>query len=189
SQLALMNQQASLSLARADRFHNLIKRHDVVLEITQVEAERQKRAGHRTRDRDALPSQPLVANLLTRDDHWAIVVAHTRAVGQYGVLVGDIGVGMDRNGGDFQTPFERPLIQRLDITQDMLEPQTFSIDMALRQTIEHERIIRVRAVAQTNRCALGCAVVRRAHTYPFFSRLSCENPTRDDLDETIPALS
>ena len=42
----------------------------------------------------------------------------------------------------------RPLIQRLNIFQAMVEPITTEIDFILRHRIEHERVIRVGGMTQ-----------------------------------------
>ena len=38
----------------------------------------------------------------------------------------------------------RPLVQRLDVLQDMLEVVAAVIDQALGQAVKHERIVRIR---------------------------------------------
>jgi len=57
---------------------------------------------------------------------------------------------MDADGADIQLPSGGPLIERLDILKDMLEFKTMAWNEIFGQCIEHEGIIWVRGVSESN---------------------------------------
>src|SRR5579884_178402 len=61
---------------------------------------------------------------------------------------------MDRQRGHLEAPLGRPLVQRLDVTQNVLEAEAAGVDLALRERVEHERVIRVRTMSKANQYRL-----------------------------------
>ena len=55
------------------------------------------------------------------DDHRAVAVAHAAAAWAEGVLVEQMGVGVDADGRDFQLAAQGPAIERLDVLQLVAE--------------------------------------------------------------------
>ena len=64
-----------------------------------------------------LPATVLARHRRPRDEPRAVPVAHRRAVREQGVLVGEVGVGVDRDGGDLELAAQRALVERLDVLQ------------------------------------------------------------------------
>src|SRR5262249_9196740 len=75
-----------------------------------------------------------------------IAIAHARAVGQEDVAVGQMRVGVKRNRADLVRAFEGGTVQRLDVRQHVLEFVPVRRHGAARQAVEHERVVRIRAV-------------------------------------------
>ena len=84
---------------------------------------------------------------LAGDDHRAVAVAHAAAARQQRVLVEQMRIGMDADGGDFQLAAQGPAIERLDVLQFVLEEQVAGVDLVVGQSMKHEGIIGIGAVA------------------------------------------
>ena len=76
----------------------------------------------------------------------AVLVAHARAVGQQRVAIDQVCVGVERDGRDFVPALKGGTVQRLDIGQHLVDLDAVDANGAARQAVEHERIVRVRAV-------------------------------------------
>ena len=48
------------------------------------------------------------------------------------------------------SPFERPAVERLDVLQFVHELQVAGVDLVVGQGVEHEGVVRVRAVADAD---------------------------------------
>ena len=99
-----------------------------------------------------LPLTPVRSAVLPRDDDRAVVVAHARAVRQQRVLVREVRVGVERHGGDLVLALERRAVQRLDVRQHLVDLDAAGVDVAARQAVEHERVVRIRAVGDGDTC-------------------------------------
>ena len=77
------------------------------------------------------------------DNDRPVSIAHARPARQQRVVLSHVRIRMNRDGGDMQLAAPRPLIQRLNIFQGMVEPITTEVDFILRHRIEHERVIRI----------------------------------------------
>jgi len=65
---------------------------------------------------------------------------------QEGVAVGQVGVGVERNGGHVELAGEGAAIQRLDVGQLVLVVPVARVHLPRGERVEHERIVGVRAV-------------------------------------------
>ncbi len=74
----------------------------------------------------------------------SVAVAHARAAGQQGVFVGDVGVGVDADGGDVEFSARGAFVERLDVLQDVLEMKAVRGDRILREGVKHEGVIGIR---------------------------------------------
>ena len=90
------------------------------------------------------------AIVLARDDDRAVAVAHARAVREDHVVLLDVRVGVQRDRGDLELAVHRPLVQRLDVVQDVLELEPARVDDTRGEAPEHERVVRVGAMSKTN---------------------------------------
>src|SRR5262245_2758831 len=144
-QLPFVDEQARVGLAVGDEPLDLIERHDDVLEIGLVESQREIGGRQRAGNRNPLSLHLRGAVLAGHDDR-AVVVAHARAVRQQRVLVRKVRVGVERHRGDLVLAVEGGAVQRLDVGEDLVDLDAAGVDGARRQTVEHERVVRVRAV-------------------------------------------
>ena len=131
---------------------NLVERHDDVIEFlrrfAEPELQRQKRAGHGSRHGDFFLRDFLAGKFLFCHEHRAVAVAHARAAGQQRVFVGDVGVGVDADGGNVEFAARGALVQRLDVLQDVLKMKTVRRNQILRERVKHEGVIRVGRMAE-----------------------------------------
>ena len=102
------------------------------------------RPGHG--DLDA--AQVILGHRLARDDDRPVARAHARTVREQQVLVLDERIRVERDRRHLEPAFERPLVQRLDVAQDVLELEAARIDLALGEGPEHERVVGIRAVPE-----------------------------------------
>ena len=105
-----------------------------------------QRAGHGDRRRGQLGQRPRPAG----DDHRAVAVAHARPARAEHVAVGQMGVGVQADGRQFQLAAEGPAVERLDIDQLVLEAVAAGVDLALGQGVEHEGVVGVGAMAHAD---------------------------------------
>ena len=59
-------------------------------------------------------------------------------------------VGGERDRGDLELALERPVVERLDVLQDVLELEAARVDLAGGEGPEHERVVGVGAVAEVD---------------------------------------
>jgi hypothetical protein len=147
-----MDDQARLRLAGVDGLENPVKRNDDKIDFIrrqlQPELQRQKSAGHGPRHGDSCSSQVIPAERFFGHEHRPVAVAHARPARQQGILRADIGIGMKANGRNIQLAPRGPLVQRLDVLQDVLELEAAGGNQVFGQPIEHESVIRIGRMSQ-----------------------------------------
>src|SRR5262245_29502357 len=84
---------------------------------------------------------------------------------------------MQAQGRQLELGIEGPAIERLDIDQFMLETKGARIDPVLRQGIKHERVVRIRRMADANElggglCGHAMSCVVSGWWKPIFSPAS-----------------
>ena len=136
-QLALVDQEARLDLARGDRRQDLVERHHLVLESPPRKIRRTRYAvvcGPGSRPR---PLQLVPAQLLVRDHDRAVAGAHARAVRQQQVAVLHERPRGGRERGHLEPSLLRPLVQRLDVggTSSNSSPRVSTRSSASAQTM------------------------------------------------------
>src|SRR5262249_30979288 len=72
-----------------------------------------------------------------------VAVSHARAAWKQGIMIADIGIGMNADGGKVKFTPGGALIQGLDVLENVLEPKALRRDQSLGQSVKHERIVRV----------------------------------------------
>ena len=63
---------------------------------------------------------------------------------------------MNRNRGDVELSAQRTSIQRLDVLQFVNVADAFSVDLPVGERVEHECVVRIRAVCEMNCRFLSC---------------------------------
>ena len=144
-QLPFVDQQPRLRLAVENRLADFVERHDDVLEVRLVDAQRQVGGGQRAGDGDPR-ALDLRRTILARHDDRTVLVAHARAVRQQRVLVDEMRVGVKRHRRHLVAPLERRPVQRLDVREHLVDDDAAGVDVVARQAIEHERVVGIRAV-------------------------------------------
>src|SRR5690606_23677780 len=75
-----------------------------------------------------------------------VLVAHARSMGQQQVLVGDVRVGVEGDGGYLVRAVERGAVQRFDVAEQVFDLESVGGNAAARETEEHEGVIGIGAV-------------------------------------------
>src|SRR5262249_33724903 len=147
---ALVDQQPGVRAPRLDLVDDLVERHGPVAELAEAHAKDEERGRQLAWDRDLDVLRVGRRELLPRDEDRAVAPAHRRAVRQQYVLLLHERVRGKRDGGDLELPVERPGVQRLDVLEDVLELEAARVGLAGGETPEHERVVWVRTVAETD---------------------------------------
>jgi hypothetical protein len=151
-QLPFMDDQARLRFAGADGLKNPVKRNDDKMDFVrrqlQPELQRQKSAGHGPGHGDFSPRQIGAAERFFGHEHRPVAVAHAGPARQQGILRTDISVSMNADRRNIQFPPGGPLVQGLDVLQNMLEQEAAGGDQVFGQPIKHKSIIGIRRMSQ-----------------------------------------
>ena len=132
-------------------FHDLVEGHLPEAELTaEVEAEDEERRGHAPGDGDLDVGQVVLLERMLRDDDRPVAGAHARAVREDEVLVLHERVRVQRDRRDLEPSLECPLVQGLNALEDMLELEAAPVHTAGGETPEHERVVRVWTMSETN---------------------------------------
>ena len=116
--------------------------------FAECELEGEEGGGELAWDGDGLARQVVEGHGAWGDEDGAVLVAHAGPAAGEGVLIGDIGVGVDGDGGDFKLAFDGALVEGLDVLEDVLEAVGAGGDFALGQGVEHEGVVGVGGVAE-----------------------------------------
>jgi hypothetical protein len=71
-------------------------------------------------------------------------------LGKQGVLVEQVGVGVDADGGDLKLAVEGAAVERLDVLQLVAKVAVPGVELVVGQGVEHEGVVGVRAVADAD---------------------------------------
>ena len=160
-ELALVDQQPDVHLAPLDRVLDPVERHHDRHDVRLIELERQVGGGQLARARR--PGGP-GARRVDRPGAVAwrpagpVAVAHGGARAEERVVAPEIGVGVDRDRGHLELRAAGALVERLDIRQLVHVAQVAGVDLALRQRVEHERVVGVGAVGDADGAGHGVAL-------------------------------
>ena len=119
-------------------------------ELAEHEAESEERGRQRAGDDDLAPGEVVDVDRLARDEDRPVARADRGAVRKQGVVVLDERVRGERDRGHLEARGARPLIQRLDVREHLLEAESARVDEIRRQRPVHERVVGVGAVADTD---------------------------------------
>jgi len=140
-----MYDQAGLRLPGMDGLENPVKRNDDIINFLrrqlQPELQRQKSAGHGSRHRNFCSSQLSPAKSFFGHDHRPVTISHARPARQQGILPADIRISMNADRRNIQLASGGPLVEGLDVLQNVLELKALGGNQILGQGIEHESII------------------------------------------------
>ncbi len=142
-----MDDEADVGVSVTDGAEDLVEGDDEIIEFAggfaEPELEGEEGARHGAGDGDALLEDLLAQERVVGDEQGAVAVAHAGAAGEQGVLVADVGVGVDANGGEVEFALGGAFVQGLDVLQDMFEAEAVGRDELFRQGVEHESVVGV----------------------------------------------
>ena len=97
-----------------------------------------------SRPGSTISSRPQLLELerLAGDDDRPVAEPHRGAVRQQQVAVGDVRVGAHRDRGHLEPSLGRPLVERLDVRDDLLELEPARVDAPGLDRPEHEGVVR-----------------------------------------------
>jgi hypothetical protein len=145
-QLALVNEQPGERSTRRDLLRNLLERELAVLEVAEHEAESEECSRESTGHHDLALDERLVREGAARDDDRPVAGADARAVRHQHVVVLHEGVGRKRERRHLEPPGACPLVERLDVRQNLLALEPAGVDAVRRERPEHERVVGVGTV-------------------------------------------
>ena len=149
-ELTLVDQQPGVGLARLDRVEDLVERDDAVPEVAQDHPQDEERGRHLPGHGDLDLAQLVLRHRLPRDDDRPVARAHARPVREQRVALLHERVRVQRDRRHLEPALERPLVQRLDVAEHVLELEAARVDAILGQGPEHEGIVGVGAVAEAD---------------------------------------
>src|SRR5713226_2586525 len=146
-QLALMDDQAGVESAAGDGFEDTIEGHHLVAEaVRQQQSQCQKGGGQSSWDCDPRGWQIARTERFFCHDHGTVFVPHAASTGQKGILVEEMGVGMNADGRHVELAAQRSAVERLDILKLMTKLQVAGVELVMRQGVKHESVVRVGAM-------------------------------------------
>src|SRR5262249_1841110 len=143
-----MDQKTRIDFPLLDPVHDLIEWDDDNLGITQTKPHRKVGRSHQSGHAYSSVTKVGYAHLATRHYHRTVIIAYRRTRCKKRVLVEHIRICVNRHCRHIEFRIHGALIQRLDVLYDVLESQSLTIDLSCRKTVEHERVVRVRAMAE-----------------------------------------
>ena len=198
-QLAFVDDEASFVFAFHHLRDDLIEGHDLGLDSRREKPQRQVSGGQRARDRNLLVLDFARGKSLRGHDHGAIAVADAASAGQQSIVVLNVGIGVERDGGHVihAVAFPRLLIQSLNVAKRVGEAQPGDAHLVGGQRIEHESVVGVGTVRDADftgrrtpvrrifgfRCGCGGRISRRG----FDETHACSLRTRCHPVETPAA--
>ena len=147
-ELALVDHETGVGAPRRDLVEDPVERQLAVGELPEREAEGEERRRHPAGDDDLGVAQLVEHERLACDEDGPVAGADARAVRQQRVAVLDEGIRVQRDRCRFQPALERPLVQRLDVLEHLLEAKAARVDRTRRERPEHEGVVGIRAVAE-----------------------------------------
>ena len=155
-ELSLVDDQAgidgaALVVAGNDGVEDPVEGHDHAgKRAAQAHPQRQVGGRERAGDGDGPLGKLPEGALLACDDHRPVTIAHAGPAGAEHVAVGQIGIGVKAEGGQFQFAGHGAAVERLDIDHLVPEPIAARIDLVPRQGVEHEGVVGIGAVPDTD---------------------------------------
>ena len=158
-ELALVDQQSEVDVAVLDGILDRVEwrgdRDEVGLVQPQGEEGTREGAGNG----DALAANTGPRHWLPRHESRTVLIAHGRTVREEGVFVGQVRVRMDRDRSYLELTEEGALVERFYILQLVDVTQIAGIDLPFGKSVEHERVVGIRAVGDVDGSSHGCVVV------------------------------
>ena len=98
--------------------------------------------------RNLFPADLFFAETLLRHEDWAVPIPHAGSAGQERVFVAHIGIRVNADRGNIEFTPKGAFVKCLDVLEYVLELEIISRYQTFCQPVKHERIVRVRRVAE-----------------------------------------
>ncbi len=137
-----MDDEAGVELARDDGGDDLVEGDDGGFDLRSEELEGEVCGGERAGDGDARLLDLVEGLLAAGDDHGAVALANAAAAGHEGVLLLEVGVGVEGDRGDVVEGFvDGAVVERFDVRQGVGELVAGDADLVGGQAVEHEGVV------------------------------------------------
>src|SRR5262249_28077110 len=118
-ELAFVNQQSRIAPFLSHGFDDLVERHNLVLELWRMNTQGQKGARQSSRNSYLYFRYFRWFHFLIRDHHGPIVIADGSAVGQQGIFVRNVRVGVKTYCGNVVSAFSGLFVECLNVLYSM----------------------------------------------------------------------
>ncbi len=145
-----MDDEPSVCTTRGNLFGDLVERELPIAEVAEHEPQREERRRHRPRDDDLQLRELLARQRGGRDDDRPVAGADACPVREQRVVLLHEGVRRERERRHLEPARPRPLVQGLDVGEDLLEVVAASVDALGRERPEHERVVGIGAMADAD---------------------------------------
>jgi len=150
-ELALVDEKPGVRAARGDLVGDRVEGQLAHLYLG-AENEPQDEVGRRepTGNDDLELAQLIELETLPGDEQRSVAESERRAVGEQDVAVGNRRVGPERDRTHLERPSSAKAVERLDVGHYLLELEAAQIDASGLDSPEHEGVVGIRAVADTD---------------------------------------
>src|ERR1035437_1062585 len=143
-ELALMDDEAGIVGSGQNRGDDLVEGHGLGLDGRIEDFQGQIGGGEGAGDGDLDFAQVLEVERATGDDHGAVALTNAAAAAHQGVVLLQVGVGVEADGGDVEEGLLLgAAVEGLDVAEGVREPVARDADLVGGQAIEHEGVIGV----------------------------------------------
>ncbi len=150
-ELALVNDESSFKLAGDYGGDDLVERNDGGFDLGSEELESEVGGGEGAGDGDAGLLELGDRELAGRDDHGAVALADAAAAGHQGVLVLEVGIGVEADGGDIvESLVDGAVVEGLDVGKGMRELVARDAHLVGGEAVEHKGVVGVGAVGDAD---------------------------------------
>src|SRR6478609_5682729 len=120
-----MDDEARLVITSHDLGNDLVERYNLGFNPGREKPQREISRRQSSRNSNLFALDFALGKSLGGHNHGAVAIADTAAAGQQGIIILDVGIGVERDGGDVinAVAFPRLLVQGLDVAKRMSEAQ------------------------------------------------------------------
>ncbi len=162
--LALVDQEAGVRLTVGHHPRDLVEGDDDHRRISERQAKEEVGRGAVAGDRDHPLGEGLGRDRLPGDHDRPVALPHRRPGIHQAVPLGDGRIGRAGHRRDLELAGGGAAVQRLDVLQHVLDPDAGDRHLAVGEGVEHERVVRVRAVPDPDQ--LGHSILRAPSRRP-----------------------
>ena len=145
-----MDEEPGLGGAGLHLVHDSVEGRLPVAEVADSHAQDEEGGRHPPWHGDLDLRETLERHGVAGDHERTVAGAHAGAMGEEDVRVLHEGVGVEGEGGHLQAPLQRPLVESLDVAEDVLELEAARVHAPAGKRPEHEGVVGVGAVTESD---------------------------------------